>query len=75
LILIQDIKQNITIANLKEIATRSIVNGNAEVKVANEYKASLNIKAPSVEQKVSNLSAAINKKYPLVNGYSSNQTY
>lgn len=62
LILIQDVKQNITLANLKEIATRSIVNDNAEVKVANEYKSSLNIKTPSVEQKVSNLSGGNQQK-------------
>ena len=52
LILIQDVKQNITLANLQEIANRGVVNNNAEVKVANEYKTSLNIKTPSVEQKV-----------------------
>jgi len=51
LILIQDVKQNITIANLKEIADRGIINNNAEVKVANDYKSSLSIKTPSVEQK------------------------
>ncbi|MCI0520297.1 MAG: ATP-binding cassette domain-containing protein [Chloroflexi bacterium] len=62
LILIQDVKQNITLANLKEIAERSIVNNNAEVKVANEYKDSLNIKTPSVEQKVSNLSGGNQQK-------------
>ncbi len=62
LILIQDVKQNITIANLKEIANRSIVNDNAEVKVANEYKNSLNIKTPTIEQKVSNLSGGNQQK-------------
>ena len=62
LILIQDVKQNITIANLKEIAFRSIVNDNAEVKVANEYKVSLNIKTPNVEQIVSNLSGGNQQK-------------
>ena len=62
LILIQDVKQNITLANLKEISERGIVNNNAEVKVANEYKASLNIKTPSVEQKVSNLSGGNQQK-------------
>lgn len=62
LILIQDVKQNITLANLKEIAERGIVNSNAEVKVANEYKASLNIKTPTVEQKVSNLSGGNQQK-------------
>jgi putative multiple sugar transport system ATP-binding protein len=62
LILIQDVKQNITLANLQEIADRGIVNNNAEVKVANEYKTSLNIKTPSVEQKVSNLSGGNQQK-------------
>ena len=50
LILIQDVKQNITLANLKGISKRGVVDSNAEVQVANEYKTSLNIKTPSVEQ-------------------------
>ncbi|MBI3172442.1 MAG: ATP-binding cassette domain-containing protein [Chloroflexi bacterium] len=62
LILIQDVKQNITLANLVEIATRGVVDNNAEVRVANEYKGSLNIKTPSVEQKVSNLSGGNQQK-------------
>ena len=62
LILIQDVKQNITLANLKAIARRRIVDDNAEVKVANEYKNSLNIKTPSVEQKVLNLSGGNQQK-------------
>ena len=62
LILIQDEKQNISLANLKEIAERGIVNNNAEVKVANDYKTSLSIKTPTVEQKVSNLSGGNQQK-------------
>lgn len=62
LILIQDVKQNITLANLRSIASRSVVNNNAEVKIANEYKNSLNIKAPSVEQMVLNLSGGNQQK-------------
>jgi len=62
LILIQDVKQNITLANLKEISSRGVVNNNAEVKVANEYKISLNIKTPTVEQKVVNLSGGNQQK-------------
>ena len=50
LILIQDVKQNITLANLKELAQRAVVDNNAEIKVANEYRSSLNIKTPTVEQ-------------------------
>ncbi len=62
LILIQDVKQNITLANLREIANRGVVDKNAEVKVGNEYKESLNIKTPSIEQKVSNLSGGNQQK-------------
>ncbi len=65
LILIQDVKQNITIANLKEIARRGVVNDNSEVKVANEYRVSLNIKTPSVEQIVSHLSGGNQQKVSL----------
>lgn len=65
LILIQDVKQNITIANLKEIANRGVVNENTEVNVANEYKVSLNIKTPSIEQKISNLSGGNQQKVSL----------
>ena len=65
LILIQDVKQNITIANLKEISIRNVVNDNSEVKVANEYRVSLNIKTPSVEQKTSNLSGGNQQKVSL----------
>ena len=62
LILIQDVKQNITLANLKEIATRGIVDDNAEVKSADAYKTALNIKTPSLEQKVYNLSGGNQQK-------------
>ncbi|GAB4577688.1 MAG: sugar ABC transporter ATP-binding protein [Anaerolineales bacterium] len=62
LILIQDVKQNITLANLGEIAERGVVDINAEVQVANEYKTSLNIKTPTIEQKVSNLSGGNQQK-------------
>jgi putative multiple sugar transport system ATP-binding protein len=62
LILIQDVKQNITLANLKAIAQRGVLDGNAEVQVANDYKSSLNIKTPTVEQKVSNLSGGNQQK-------------
>ncbi len=65
LILIQDVKQNISLANLLELSERGIVNDNAEIKVANEYKSSLNIKTPTVEQKVGNLSGGNQQKVSL----------
>ena len=62
LVLMQDVKQNITLANLGEISERGVVNENAEVKVANEFKTALNIKTPSVEQTVVNLSGGNQQK-------------
>jgi putative multiple sugar transport system ATP-binding protein len=65
LILIQDVKQNITLANLQEIARRGVVDNNAEIVVATDYKDSLNIKTPTVEQKVQNLSGGNQQKVSL----------
>ncbi len=65
LILIQDVKENITLANLQEIAQRGIIDINAEIKVANEYQESLNIKTPSIEQRVQNLSGGNQQKVSL----------
>ncbi|NTV62764.1 MAG: ATP-binding cassette domain-containing protein [Oscillochloris sp.] len=62
LILIQDVKENITLANLHAIAQRSVIDSNAEIKIANDYRTSLNIKTPSVEQRVSNLSGGNQQK-------------
>lgn len=65
LILIQDVKQNITIANLREIAKRGVIDENAEIQVADHYAKSLNIKTPSIEQKVQNLSGGNQQKVSL----------
>lgn len=65
LILIQDVKQNITLANLNGISKNGIVNDNAEIKIAESYKESLNIKTPSIEQTVQNLSGGNQQKVSL----------
>lgn len=65
LFLIQDIKQNISAANLQGIASRGVIQTNEEVKISNEYKQSMNIKAPSVEQIVGNLSGGNQQKVSL----------
>ena len=62
LILIQDVKQNISLANLKELTKSLVVDSNAEIMVANKYKTDLNIKTPTIEQKVSNLSGGNQQK-------------
>ena len=65
LVLTQDVKQNITLANLEAIAEHGVINQNAEVKEANDYKGALNIKASSVEQTVLNLSGGNQQKVVL----------
>lgn len=65
LILISDIKQNITVANLKALSRQGIINENEEVMNANYYKDSLDIKAPSIEQKLENLSGGNQQKVSL----------
>ncbi|MBN2299939.1 MAG: sugar ABC transporter ATP-binding protein [Acholeplasmataceae bacterium] len=62
LILIQDIKQNITLPNLKDLLKNFLLDSNKEIMVANEYKESINIKAPSIEQKIQNLSGGNQQK-------------
>ena len=62
LVLIQDIKYNITIAGIDKLAEGLKVNDKEEIRVANEYTDSLNIKAPSVQQKVGNLSGGNQQK-------------
>ncbi|CAN5182608.1 sugar ABC transporter ATP-binding protein [soil metagenome] len=46
--LIEDIKRNISVAALRKLSRRGWVNDNEEMKVAQEYRVSMNIKAPSV---------------------------
>ncbi|KAB2332098.1 sugar ABC transporter ATP-binding protein [Cytobacillus depressus] len=65
LFLLQDIKNNISVAHLKGIATKGILNLNEEVKVGKEYKDSLLIKANSLEQSVAELSGGNQQKVSL----------
>ncbi len=65
LILMQDVKQNITLANLNRISKRGIVNDNREFTVATEYKNALDIRTPSIEQIVLNLSGGNQQKVSL----------
>lgn len=65
LFLLQDIKSNISAANLKGIATNGIINDNEEIVVAEGYKNSLRIKAKSLEQTVGKLSGGNQQKVSL----------
>ncbi|MGQ9611700.1 MAG: ATP-binding cassette domain-containing protein [Chloroflexus sp.] len=62
LILIQDVRQNITLANLRALANKGVIDRNAEIQVAEEYRKSLNIKTPTIEQQVVNLSGGNQQK-------------
>jgi monosaccharide ABC transporter ATP-binding protein, CUT2 family (TC 3.A.1.2.-) len=60
--LIDDIKRNISMASLHKLEKAGLVNDNEEFKVANEYRKSMNIKAPSVLVKTGKLSGGNQQK-------------
>ncbi|MEI5908574.1 sugar ABC transporter ATP-binding protein [Bacillus spongiae] len=65
LFLLQDIKQNISAANLKGISSNGLINENEEIKVSESYKDSLGIKASSIQQLVGKLSGGNQQKVSL----------
>jgi len=65
LILIQDIKYNISLANLAKLTRGIAINENQEIVEANAFKDSINIKTPSVQQLVGNLSGGNQQKVQL----------
>ena len=62
LILIQDIKFNVTVANLEKLLEGNVINENEEIVQVNSYRDSLNIKTPSIKQLVGNLSGGNQQK-------------
>ena len=65
LILIQDIKSNITISNLNLLSKYGVINQNEEIDKANWYMHNVHIKAPSIAQIVGNLSGGNQQKTSL----------
>ena len=63
--LIEDVKRNITLASLKSFVKFGLVNDNEEYKRASEYRASMNIKSPSVLSVVGQLSGGNQQKVVL----------
>ncbi len=63
--LIDDVCRNISLAGLENIAPRGWVNSNEELRVAEEYRASLNIKTPTVLATVGKLSGGNQQKVVL----------
>lgn len=65
LILIEDIKENITLANLEAITDGIVINEPKELTVTREYRDKLNIKCSSILQKTINLSGGNQQKVVL----------
>jgi len=65
LVLIQDIKWNTTLANLKAISRGGVVNNDEEIVVGKDYREKLGIKCSSVFQRAGNLSGGNQQKVVL----------
>ena len=65
LVLMQDVKRNISMAGLEKESRAGIIDENEEIKTAEKYVAELSIKTPSVEQKTLFLSGGNQQKVVL----------
>ncbi|MBL8709866.1 MAG: sugar ABC transporter ATP-binding protein [Rhodospirillaceae bacterium] len=65
LILIEDIKRNVTLANLPGVSRHGVIDDGRELTVANKYRRDLNIRCPSVFQQTVNLSGGNQQKVVL----------
>jgi ABC-type sugar transport system, ATPase component len=65
LVLIDDIKRNITLANLQGITKNFVVDDNKEISESQKLRKAMNIKCSSLEQKTGNLSGGNQQKVVL----------
>lgn len=65
LVLIDDIKSNITLANLKKISNNLVINEQKEIIESEEFRKKINIKTPSIRQLTNNLSGGNQQKVVL----------
>ena len=65
LVLIDDIKHNVTLANLPGISSNGVIDDGKELTVANKYRKDLNIRCSSVFQQAVNLSGGNQQKVVL----------
>lgn len=65
LILMDDIKQNITLASLNKITNKFVINKNQEIIESEKFREKLKIKTPSIHQKTGNLSGGNQQKVVL----------
>ena len=62
LILIQDVKTNISNSSLEKLSRLGVIDGHREIKEAEKYRKDLNIRTPSVNQLARNLSGGNQQK-------------
>ena len=62
LILIDDIKRNISLSSLPSLKKNMVIDDNMEIKVGEDYRNKLNIKSSSILQKTGNLSGGNQQK-------------
>lgn len=65
---IDDIRHNITIANLEAISDRAVINQNEEIKIANYYRSKLDIRSTGIWQLAGTLSGGNQQKVMLSRG-------
>ncbi len=65
LVLEEDIRKNITLANLAGVANRGVIDELSELSVANDYRTRLRIRSPNVYQQAVNLSGGNQQKVVL----------
>ncbi|WP_078393617.1 multiple monosaccharide ABC transporter ATP-binding protein [Shouchella patagoniensis] len=65
LVLMNDIKENISLASLNKISSRAVIDEQSEIKTAEEFKRKLHIKAPTILQETGKLSGGNQQKVVL----------
>ena len=65
LVLEQEIRKNVTLANLPKVASHGVIDENVEAKVAQGYRESLHIRSSGIEQLAVNLSGGNQQKVVL----------
>ena len=65
LVLMQNVRNNMSMANLKSISEYGVINDRRETDIAEEYKEKFNIKTPSIYQMAENLSGGNQQKVVL----------
>ena len=65
LVLIDDIRHNLTLPSLKKMSTRGVLNTNEEIRAAEKYRRRITIKCSGIDQSVDSLSGGNQQKVVL----------